>query len=258
MIRGHRHRRVSERDLVALADGSLPVSRRAQTERAIAASPELQADVCAQRRALAAVRGVANESAPAGLRAGLTSTRQQPGRRRAPRLAVGAAAAATAAAIAVVLALVSGSAAGPTVAQATVLAIRPAQGPTGAPRGEAAILPRVRAAGLPFPYWADRFGFGAAGVRRDRLDGRLTTTVFYTRAGERIAYTIVSGAPLAAGRATLTTTRAGTRLQSLGVHGRTVVTWLRRGHTCVLSATSVPRVVLLRLAAWRGAGQIPY
>jgi hypothetical protein len=33
---------------------------------------------------------------------------------------------------------------------------------------------------------------------------------------------------------------------------------LRRGHTCVLSGVGVPGRVLVRLAAWRGNGTIPY
>ena len=51
--------------------------------------------------------------------------------------------------------------------------------------------------------------------------------------------------------------RDGTRLQLFSVGGRTAVTWLRRGHTCVLSGAGVPGRVLLRLAAWRGDGTIP-
>jgi anti-sigma factor RsiW len=54
------HDRPSERDLAALADGSLaPGARRARVERAVAASPELQALVRDQRRAIESVRSAA-------------------------------------------------------------------------------------------------------------------------------------------------------------------------------------------------------
>jgi hypothetical protein len=37
-----------------------------------------------------------------------------------------------------------------------------------------------------------------------------------------------------------------------------VVTWMRRGQTCVLSGTATSQATLLHLAAWRGGGGIPY
>jgi hypothetical protein len=36
------------------------------------------------------------------------------------------------------------------------------------------------------------------------------------------------------------------------------VTWLRLGHSCVLSGEDVDRDVLLKLAAWKGAGSVPF
>jgi hypothetical protein len=50
----------------------------------------------------------------------------------------------------------------------------------------------------------------------------------------------------------------GTRLASVSLAGRNVVTWERRGHTCVLSGWDVPRSELVALGAWRGHGAIPY
>jgi hypothetical protein len=40
--------------------------------------------------------------------------------------------------------------------------------------------------------------------------------------------------------------------------GTQVLTWLRRGHTCVLSGRGVRLDALLKLAVWRGRGRIPY
>jgi len=260
MTRLRRHESPTERDLVALADGSLPAARRASVERAVAASPELQASLAAQRRALGLSGDAAAGRAPASLRerialAGAPTRRAAPGRMAG---GLAAAAAAAAAAFVVVLAVGGGATGAPTVADAAVLATRAPLAPAAAHRGETALLPRPRAAGLAFPYWDDRFSFKAIGVRTDRVAGRLATTVFYARAGQRIAYTIVAGSPLAVGSATRSTVSDKTRLRSFSAHGRLIVTWLRRGHTCVLSGTNVPLSALLRLASWKGGGEIAY
>jgi hypothetical protein len=258
-----RDRRPTERDLVALADGSLPAARRARVERAVAASRELQAILAAQRSVLAAIHDAAGEPAPAAMRARLELVRDPRQPRRVgsrPVLTLGSAALAAAVlSIVAMLALGGGSLGAPSAADAALLATRPPLAPTPAPKSDSvALLPRLRAAGLPYPYWEDRFGFKAVGVRRDRLAGRLATTVFYSRAGQRIAYTIVSGPPLRSGAATRTTASDGTRLRSFRAHGRRIVTWLRRAQTCVLSGADIPLSALLRLAAWRRGGEIPY
>jgi hypothetical protein len=257
MIRISRRRRdqPTERDLAALADGSLEPGRRAGVERAVAASPELQADVRDQQRALAAVRAVSAERAPAALRARVALAR--PPRRRARRIGALAVAATAAIAATVVLTLAGGSATTPSVADAAVLATRPAVAPAPEPAHGAATLPRPRGAGLPFPYWEEHFGWKATGVRRDRLDGRAATTVFYRRQSQLVAYTIVGGRPIPIGSPARVSVQDGTTFRSLVVHGRRAVTWLRRGHTCVLSGTTATRATLLRLAAWRGGGKIP-
>ena len=57
-----------ERDLARLADGTLRGPRRDRVEELVARSPELQARVCDQRRAVAAVRSLAKlERAPLAL-----------------------------------------------------------------------------------------------------------------------------------------------------------------------------------------------
>lgn len=241
-----RKRQISERDLSALADGSLRASRRPGVERAVAASAELQADVAAQRRALAALADAAAHRAPGALRARLELSRDPRASRRRPRrrwVAVPAAAAA----VAVAIALTVGGPTAPTVAQAATLAVRAPLSPAGAAHG--ATLRWPTASGMWFPDWARRFGFMAIGMRRDRLNGRDATTVFYQRDGKQIAYTIVSGRPLAAGAPTRASTWGGTQLWSLSGRGRAVVTWLRSGHSCVLSGNPALLAELERLAA---------
>src|SRR5204863_6283045 len=114
----------TERDLAALADGSLEPDRRIRVERAVAASPELQADLRDQQQALAAVRGASRELAPASLRMRVALAR--PARRPVRRIGALAVAATAAIAAAVVLTLGGGSGESPTVADAAALATRPA------------------------------------------------------------------------------------------------------------------------------------
>jgi hypothetical protein len=254
-----------ERDLARLADDTLAGPRRELLERLLARSPELQRRLDLQRRVVHAVRSSgARERAPLAVRVRhrALTTRRDGHPFRPERLGVGLGLAGALAALASILALVGGGQAGPTVAQAATLAARPATGRVAEPAEDSVTLPGLRAAGLPFPYWEDRFGWRATGVRADRVDGRATTTVFYTRGSEQIAYTIVAGKPLPPGATARYTTRAHTALTTLTAlstaRGQRVVSWLRRGHTCVLSGRDVPLSALVELAAWRAHGQIPY
>jgi hypothetical protein len=105
------------------------------------------------------------------------------------------------------------------------------------------------ASGLALPDWVREYGFKAVGARTDKLGDREATTVFYNRDGMRVAYTIVSGHALDAGTAASESMLRGTRLWSFTKSGRAVVTWLRGGHTCVLSASPALLSQLQRLAA---------
>ncbi len=254
-----------ERDLARLADGTLVGPRRELLGRLIDGSPELERRLDEQRRARIAVRSSATrERAPLALRIrhrALTTHRS----RRSPmpgRLGVGLGLGVVGAlaALATIVGLAATGPAAPTVALAATVAVRPAVASVGEPPDDSVTLPGVRAAGLPFPYWEDRFGWRATGARTDRIDGRVMTTVFYRRGGRQIAYTIVSGRPLAPGMGPVRTlTRARTELASFSTTtGQRVLTWLRRGHTCVLSGQNVPLNALLEFASWRAHGQIPY
>lgn len=254
-----------ERDLAHLADGTLVGSRRELAERLVASSSELQARLREQRRAVAAARSVAQrERAPLGLRMRRRTLREDGGprqfvgrrRRRRPMLGFGLVGAVGAAVWS--LAALGGSQAGLTVAQAATLGARPATVALADPPGDRVTLPGLLAAGLPFPYWEDRFAWRATGARTDRINGRDATTVFYRGGGRLVAYTILDGTSLPAGAGAHTLRSAGTLLTSYSMGDRQVVTWLRRGHTCVLSGRGVSLDAMLKLAAWRGHGQIPY
>ena len=255
-----------ERDLARLADGTLVGPRRELLGRLIDGSPELERRLDEQRRARTAVRSAAScERAPLALRIrhhALTTRRDS--RSLVPgRLGLGlglAGALAALAALATIIGLAATGPAAPTVALAATVAARPAVASVGEPRDDSVRLPGVRAACLPFPYWQDRFGWRAIGARTDRIDGRAMTTVFYRNGAKRIAYTIVSGRSLSPGTSPVRTlTLARTELTTFSTTGgQHIVTWTRRGHTCVLSGQGVPLKALLELATWRAHGQIPY
>jgi anti-sigma factor RsiW len=248
-------------DLAALADGSLAPERRSEVEARVAADPDLRVLVDEQRRAVDLMRSAAADArAPLALRERIEADR----RRLAPRaqrrrlgLLGGLAGALAVAALALVLTLPGGTPGAPTVVQAAGLTALP---PTiGAPhRSDGSKLLTTAVDGVAYPYWGDSFSWETSGARRDRLDGRNTATVFYDKQGTRIGYTIVSGRALRTPAGARTTVLNGVTLHSFTHGGRTAVTWLRAGHTCVLAGANVPLPDLLRLAAWKGKGGVPF
>jgi anti-sigma factor RsiW len=248
-------------DLARLADGTLPADRRAEVEARVAASPQLSSIVERQGIALEALRGTAEIGAPARLRAEID--RRRAGRRAVRggrrRIVIGQSiAAAAAVALALILVLPSGFSGGPSVADAAALAAKPPTQP--APRGVpgAPALLRAEVDDVPFPNYAAKFGWKPAGAREDDPSGRDATTVHYQKGGRTIQYTIVSGDALDPPSDALLTTRAGVEYRIFRDDGRTVVTWERDGHTCVLSGKAVRPAELLALADWRGKGAIPF
>jgi hypothetical protein len=248
-------------DLTALADGSIDPRRREQVEAWVRAAPE-QLDLYRRQVIVVdAVRRVsATDRAPERLRRQIESRRwaaERSGHRLGlgfrSRLGFGAvlATAAAAAIAAVTLALPSGTPGSPSIAQAESLALR---GPTGPAPGLDPRDPRTMLAGavqdIYFPNWSTKFGWRAVGARRDTLGGRPAITVYYAARGGLLAYTILGSPALAQPSAPLRVLN-GIDLRTLRLHGRTVVTWRRSGHTCVISARGVPESVLQRLAAWR-------
>ena len=250
---------VGERDrrrLAALADGSLSPRRAAHMQRRVAGSPRLAAELAVQRRAVHAARELADEPS-ARLRAHVAREQAARARPRRRSLSLAAAAVATAALTLLALVVLPAGAGDPTVLQAAELAERPARAAAPAPLpGRPALLDR-RAEGLAFPSWEAKFRWRATGARVDEVAGRRATTVFYEDPrGARIGYTIVAGDPLAVPDGARAAVREGVPLRSIRRGDRIVVTWLRDGHTCVLSGAGVDGDVLLDLAGWRAKGAI--
>jgi anti-sigma factor RsiW len=248
-------------DLARLADGTLPAERRAEVEARVAASPQLSSIVERQGVALDALRRTADTGAPARLRAQV-ERRRGAGRaagegRRRVRIG-GAIAAAAAVALAVILVLPGAFSGAPSVADAAALGEKPPTqaAPDGVP-GAPALL-RAEVDDVPFPNYAAKFGWKPVGARQDDPSGRDATTVYYEKGGRTVAYAIVSGDALDPPSDARSTTRGGVEYRRFRDDGRTVVTWERDGHTCVLSGKAGRSAELLTLADWRGKGAIPF
>jgi hypothetical protein len=102
-----------------------------------------------------------------------------------------------------------------------------------------------------FADFATRAHWEPSGAREDSIEGRTATTVFWDRAGRRVAYTSISGDAVDAPGDVRRTGRRGVLLQSFDVGGRTAVTWNENGHTAVISAIGISRAALYNLAGGR-------
>jgi hypothetical protein len=248
----------TQRELAALADGSLRGEPRNALEARLADSPELRGALERQRSAAAALQGL-DIAAPAGLRSRIEAERP---RARAPRhrrrLAFGGALAGAAAAIALALLLVPSGGGGPTVVEAARLSDLPAT------RASVPVDPANRKLladavdGVPFPNLHAEFVWKQAGGRSDELDGRSTRTVYYTRGAQRIGYTILAGDPLDPPAGARPSVQNGVHLATATENGRAVVTWRRGGRTCVLSGKGVSAKDLREVASWKGDGAVPF
>ncbi|MFL5822023.1 MAG: hypothetical protein ACJ764_01120 [Solirubrobacteraceae bacterium] len=242
-------------DLVALADDSIAPERRAAVEAWIASSPDLQESYRRERAAVELVHAARTvDRAPEPLRRRIEQqrqARQRRARRRSLSLGVTLAGAVAAVAVALALILPAGTPGTPPVAEAAALATHGPTQPAPAldPRDPQGRLDQA-VQDVYFPNWGHRLGWRAVGQRQDVLDGRFAITVYYGSGGRQLAYTIVATPalpqPHVAG-----TMRNGFDLRTLRLHGRTIVTWQRAGHTCVISASGVPLSVLQKLASYR-------
>ena len=245
-------------ELAALADGSLDDRRRAELELQVAGDPGLAAALAEQRRAVTLIRGAAAQiEAPLALRERIERDRERAAvrtrtsarrRRWLPSLALAGAAA-------VVLAVVVALSGGPTVEDAAAFAAQPPNGPPPPAQG---VFLRLGQSGVTFPAWAAKFGWKATGTRTGDVDGRPATTVYYTKGGKTLAYTIVSGAPLDGPQSSLTINAEGTPVELFTADGRRAATWERLGHTCVLTGKAVPDAKLAQLAGWKAKGALNF
>jgi hypothetical protein len=243
-------------ELSALADGSLDPARRSEVSARIAASPELSALYERERRVVELLHEAAStDRAPASLRTRIEARRPSKAVRTRRRLSYGGALAGALAAAGLALALIlpAGSPGSPSVSQAAGLAVLGANVPPPTPDPATAVKLDASVGEAYFPNWSLRFHSPATGARSDRINGRLAVTVYYRWRGRQLAYTIVSAPALRepAGRVTVLD---GTEYRAFRENGRTIVTWRRADHTCVLSATNISAAAMKRLAAWEPPG----
>jgi hypothetical protein len=210
-------------------------------------------------RGLALIQAaVAQTRAPLSLRERIEADRERarPARRRWT-LGGSLAGAVGALALAIVLATGGGTAA-PTVAQAAQFAQLGPAAPAPAVDGSHPGLLKRSVGGVQYPSWQDEFPWKASGVRTDKVNDRNAVTVFYDNpAGERIGYTIVEGKALDEPSGQRTMDQGDEHYIVLRRGDRTVVTWRRDGHTCILSGPSkISSDKLLALASWSGNGPV--
>jgi transcription elongation GreA/GreB family factor len=219
-------------------------------------------DKLAERGRALIAAAVADTRAPLALRERIEADRVRVvggARRRRLRVLL-APAVGLAAALAVALVVLIGGGASPSVLATASLAARgpilPA--PHEDPSNHALLKASVD--GVPFPYWSDSFQWKAVGARTDKISGRMATTVYYENAnGVRAAYTIVGGSTIDPPSGARKVTDNGITLWVTQDKGRRVLTWLRGGHTCVMSApSSFPQALLVDLASWKGKGKVPF
>jgi hypothetical protein len=246
-------RNPAEAELARLADGSLPGPRQVELRAQVKGSPELAAALAEQERAVTMLRAL-DQPAPAALRARvdeLTGAGERRARRpvaRWRRALLVPAATALAVVVAAVVVLSGGGGAGPTVPQATRLALAAATLPAPAVNTADPSQLKLTAAGIPFPNWAGADHWAARGARIDRLGGRMVTTVFYAnQAGHVIGYAIATGSPLSDvhGR---TVHMYGTTFTLARQGSARLITWVRSGHTCVIAGRGVSYHALQVLA----------
>jgi anti-sigma factor RsiW len=230
-------------ELAQLLDGSLEPARAAELEDAFG-------DRIARMRAGRdlAREAAASVEAPFELRRRVDALGGAP--RRRPRWRPLAAIAGVAAAALVALVLATGGGAPTVTAVLDVAGRAPAAAisPVGGP-----LLP-VEVEGVPFPDYAEKFGWRAVGRRSDEVDGRSVTTVTYARGGERVRYSIVAGEALDEPDGE-DLEAEGTRLRRIG--DANAVTWEREGHTCVMVG-SAPLGTIAELAGWKAKGALPF
>ena len=248
-----------EADLTALADGRLEPERAGDVQARVASDARLARALDQQRAGLSAITAAASSvSAPVALRARIEEMQRAPTKRRRWRLPelrvlLPAAGLAAAAAIALIVVLAGGA---PSTETILAAATRPPTGAVSLDPTQPALL-RDRVEEVRFPNFEGKFGWEANGTRTDDIEGRDTRTVFYRQEGRDVAYTIVGGEalPWPEGKKT---TIDGVPFRSFTDGDRTVVTWRRNGHTCVLSARDVSEESLLELAAWKGKGAVTF
>jgi hypothetical protein len=243
---------VTVKQLVALADGTLPHEAWAAVEARVADSPEATEQLRAQRRALAATQAF-DPPVPAGFEPRLRAAARRPAARPFRPVLVGVAAVAV---LALAIALSAVTDRGVTVEAVAAISARSALDAAPA-AGRPETLARSFA-GVRFPDWSSAHGWSAVGARRDHVDGRATDTVYYRHTHHRIGYTVLSGPSLGLPWEGRRVVSNGVDIQLYRDGERTVAVFERAGRTCVLAGVVHREDTLVKLASWRGDGALTF
>jgi hypothetical protein len=230
-------RRRDQAVLVQLADGALTGAARRRAEARLRAISDADRLIERQRRAARALRAGAERPA---LHSAGSPLPPRPALRLAGALA----------AVLAVLVVLASQGGDPTTERAAAFSQLPAT--EQAPHASGPEL-RAEVDGVSFPDWGPEFGWHAAGMRHDEIDGRRTTTVFYEHEGHRLAYTIVSGPALPRPAGARIVERSGLRMsvyRDPDHGGHDIAVFERDGRTCVVAGHVISLSTLLELAAW--------
>jgi hypothetical protein len=187
-------------------------------------------------------RAAVTERAPTHLR--LRIDEMSRGRSRRParrRVLIPAAVVIAAIVIVGLLVLPGGTPGGPTVAQAAALGAQPIKWspPATATTGRNLTRAYARFADVRFPSGLVGGRWTFETWRITSLDGRRILTVYYSRNGQSIAYSIAASP-------TLRGQKPG--FSRFTVTGRVVVSWQESNHSCLLSSADTSGSTLLSLA----------
>jgi hypothetical protein len=223
--------------LVQLTDGTLTGAAKRRAEARLRAIPDGDRLIERQRRVARA------------LGAGAERPAAHPAR-GSPLPALRLVAAGAVAALLAVMVALTPEGGDATAERAAEIAQLPA---TGQAPGASGPVLRAEVDGVAFPDWGQELGWRATGMRRDELDGRRTTTVFYEHTGHRLAYTIVSGPALPRPDGARVLEHEGLEMsvyRDLRHGGHDVAVFERGGRTCVVAGHVKRLSTLLELAAW--------
>jgi len=243
---------------LALAEGR-HLSRR---ERALARRMKLEPErLAAERRVVEALRSGGPTLSPqaharldalalngAHPRIGPLAARRWRPRGRLLLGAAGALACALAAVVVLTLPRPHRTLSATTVASLWTL---PASSPAPPPlRADPGLL-AASVSGVAFPNYHDSEGWRPSGGLTAHIAGRLVRIVFYRTGARRAAYIILAGSRLAVPADARRFTLFGIRLTEFRSGDHWIVTFRRRGATCVLVARAPrERTWLLKLAIW--------
>jgi hypothetical protein len=243
-------------ELTRLADGSLSDEQADDVRVRVRGSPELQARMREQQRAVLLIQATQGIVAPSSLH---VAVREQIASRpkRAPRISARPAwrprvfaplaAGALAAVVLIVVFLSHGSQLLTVTRTARLALARPTRSAPAVDPSDSDLL-SLRVGPIAFPAYERRVQWRATGARSDRIDGRRAQTVFYEVAGQQVGYTIVAGRTLHVPQGHPHTI-GSVRYVTAGSGSAGLVTWRRDGHTCVIAGRGVSERTLLRLAA---------